>query len=209
VLETASPLDGTTSARASNSTASYLEKSWPAADDVYVVADVRFATLPTLAVRVLMISDLGTTVGGLQLQIDGSLRLRDGSTTVGVSSAPLVAGVTYRIGIHQKRGTGANGVLEGFVAADGTPFTTPFAAKSNGTWTTAADRLRVGATGGGVVDLTADDVLVDGAAMPGASAAIALATASAPLVFSDARFASSSVRFSSSSVPSTFACSIY
>ena len=127
-LVTAAPLVGVDSAGISSSTA-YLERSWTANDDVYVSAVIRFAARPTGAVRVLQISNAGTTVGNLQLQPNGALRLRKDSTTIGVDSAPLSAGVAYRIAIHQKRGTGADAVLEGFVAPLGTGLGTPFASQ--------------------------------------------------------------------------------
>jgi PKD repeat protein len=170
-IETATPLAGVASARVTGSTSAYLERSWSAIDDAYVVATIRFSALPTATTRILQISDLGTTVGSLQLQVTGTLRLRNGSTTVGADSAPLAAGVTYRIGIHQRRGTGSTASLEAFLAPVGTDFGAPFAGLASGTWTTAADRLRIGATAGGAIDLTMDDVLVDAAAMPGVGVA--------------------------------------
>jgi PKD repeat protein len=172
-LETATPLAGVASARVAGSTSAYLERSWSATDDAYVVATIRFTALPTAATRILQISNLGTTVGNLQLQVTGTLRLRNGSTTIGADSTPLAAGITYRIGIHQQRGTGTTAILEAFLAPAGTDFGAPFARLANGTWTTAADRLRIGATAGGAIDLTMDDVLVDAASMPGVTVAAA------------------------------------
>ena len=194
VLETTSPLAGIASARVVNSSTAYLERSWTAADDAYVVASIRFTTLPSAAVRVLQVSDLGTTVGNLQLQVNGALRLRDGSTIVGVDSPPLVAGTTYRIAIHQRRGTGSNGLLEAFVTPVGMEFGSPFATKGNGTWTTGADRLRIGATSGGAIDVTMDDVLVDGAVMPSASSTTASAGATTTALAASAATGSSTDR---------------
>jgi PKD repeat protein len=171
-LETVTPLAGVASARVAGSTSAYLERSWSATDDAYVVATIRFVALPTAATRVLQISNLGTTVGNLQLQVTGGLRLRNGSTTIGADSAPLAAGITYRIGIHQRRGTGTTAILEAFLAPAGTDFGAPFARLTTGTWTTAADRLRIGATAGGAIDLTMDDVLVDAASMPAVTVAV-------------------------------------
>ncbi len=182
-LETAAPLAGTTSARIVNSSTSYLERSWTAADDSWVAATIRFTAAPTAAVRILQLSDAGTTIGNLQLQVNGALRLRNGSTTVGSDSGPLAAGTTYRIAIHQKRGTGANAVLEAFVAPVGTSLGAPFSTGTNGTWTTAADRLRIGATAGGSIDLTMDDVVVD----DGPPVVTATATAAAQTFGSSAR----------------------
>ena len=72
--------------------------------------------------------------------------MRLDGTVIGADSAPLVPGTTYVVGLHQKRGTGSNGVLEAFLAADGAAFGAPFASRTNGTWTTGMDRLRIGAT---------------------------------------------------------------
>ncbi len=169
-LDQTSPLAGTTSATISASSTAYLEKSWTAANDAWIVATVRLAALPTTAVRILQIQDQGTTIGNLQLQTTGALRLRNNSTSVGSLSAPLQVGVSYRIAIHQRAGTGANAVLDGFVARTGDAFGPAFASLANGTWTTKADRLRIGATSGGVLSITMDDVLVDGASMPAPAA---------------------------------------
>jgi hypothetical protein len=79
-----------------------------------------------------------------------------------------VPGTTYRIGLHQKRGTGGNGVMEAFLAADGAAFGAPFASQVNGSWTTAMDRLRIGATNSTAVNVVLDDILLATGAMPGA-----------------------------------------
>ncbi|HEV7810068.1 MAG TPA: carboxypeptidase regulatory-like domain-containing protein [Candidatus Limnocylindrales bacterium] len=169
-LDTTSPLAGTASANIAASSTAYLEKSWTAANDAWIVANVRLAALPTSAVRILQIQDQGTTIGNLQLQTSGALRLRNNSTSVGGLSTPLQIGVSYRIAIHQGAGTGANAVLEGFVARTGDAFGPAFGSLTNGTWTTKADRLRIGATSGGALSITMDDVLVDGASMPALAA---------------------------------------
>ena len=64
-----------------------------------------------------MLSSAGTTSGNLLLTSTGRLRLRLDGTVIGADSAPLVPGTTYVVGLHQKRGTGSNGVLEAFLAA--------------------------------------------------------------------------------------------
>jgi hypothetical protein len=169
-LDTAAPINGNASAKIAASSTAYLEKSWTAATDAWIVANVRLAALPTTAVRILQIQDQGTTIGNLQLQTTGALRLRNNSTSVGALSTPLQVGVSYRIAIHQRAGTGTNAVLEGFVARTGDAFGPAFGSLANGTWTTKADRLRIGATSGGAVSISMDDVLVDGASMPAPAA---------------------------------------
>ena len=99
-------------------------------------------------------------------EVTDALRLRNGSTNIGVDSAPLAAGQVYRVGLRQRRGAGANGVLEAFVAAGDAPFGAPFATITNGSWSTAADRLRVGATISATLSATFDDIRIATAAMP-------------------------------------------
>ena len=127
---------------------------------------LRVVAIPSGSPRIVFLSNAGTTVGNLQLLPTGRLRLRNGSTTVGADSTPMTVGSTYLIGIHQKRGTGANAILEAFLAPDGGTFGTAFARTTTGTWTTAADRLRLGATNGTAINLTVDDVLIGSGSMP-------------------------------------------
>jgi len=180
-LETSTPIHGTASARFANTTG-YLQEGFTATDDTFVSMRLRLVTVPSGSPRIVFLSNVGTTVGNLVLTSTGRLRLRNGSTTVGADSAPLTAGSTYLIGLHQRRGTGANAVLEAFLAPDGGTFGTPFAGTSSGTWTTAADRLRLGATNGTAVDLTVDDVLIGSGSMPSplASTSTAVLAAAAP-----------------------------
>ena len=81
-------------------------------------------------------------------------------------STPLLPGTVYRVGLHQRRGTGSNAVLEAFLAPAGTAFGAPFASLATGTWTTSADRLRFGATSGSAIDATADNIALDAGATP-------------------------------------------
>ena len=175
VRETANPIVGAGSVTIPNLSSGYLDETFTAAADAYVAFDLRLNAKPTGSVRIVFLSDQGTTVGNLQLQASGALRLRNGSTTIGVDSAPLVVGTVYRVGLHQKRSTGANGVLQAYVAPAGAAFGTPFASLSTGTWTTSADRLRFGATAGSAVNMTADSIALDAGAMPGPVAASAAA----------------------------------
>ncbi len=167
VRETASPITGVGSVRIPNLTSGYLQEGFSAVPDMFVAFDLRLAAIPTSASRFILISDQGTTVGNLQLLPTGRLRLRNASTTVGADSAVLTVGTVYRIGLHQRRGTGSNGLLEAFLAPSGTDFSSPFASIATGTWTTSADRIRFGATAGGAFDATADTIALDAGAMPG------------------------------------------
>src|SRR5262249_33331405 len=97
---------------------------------------------------------------------NGSLRLRNGSTQVGRDSAlALQPNKLYRVGLHQKKGSGANAVLEAFVVQGDNLFGTPFASMTNGSRTTRADRVRLGATNSNAVDVWLDDIGLDNAAM--------------------------------------------
>jgi hypothetical protein len=119
-------------------------------------------------VRVALVSNAGTSVGGIFLRSNGALRLKNGTTTIGVDSAPLVVGAVYRVGLHQKRGTGANAVLEAYLAAGDAAFGAPFASTATGAWASQADRFRFGATTG-TLYATFDDIRLDAGAMPGPS----------------------------------------
>jgi hypothetical protein len=165
-LESSAPIKGVYSAVVPNASNAYLEENFTAADDLFVSLYVRVNALPTSDNRILQISNAGVTVGNVYLRVNGSLRLRVGSTTIGADTAPLAVGQVYRIGIHQKTGTSGNAVLEAFVAVGDAAFAAPFASTTTGTWTTAADRLRVGATVAVPVNLAVDDLRLNGAVMP-------------------------------------------
>jgi hypothetical protein len=144
----------------------YVQEDFAATDDLYLSFRLRLPALSSGSPRVVMLANGGTTTGNFVLTSTGRLRLRVGSTTVGVDSAPLQAGVTYRVGLHQRRGTGSNAIIEAFLAADGAAFGAPFARSTTGTWTTAADRLRIGATNGSAVNIVVDDVILANGVMP-------------------------------------------
>ena len=164
-LVTQGALSGNASARVNGSSA-YLEESFAATDDLYLVCSLRLDSVPSKDTRVIQLMNSGTTVGVVQIRPGRTLRLRVGSTNIGLESAPLGIGEEYRVGVHQRRGTGGNAVLEAFLAEGDDPFAAPFSSRTNGTWTTSATRLRLGATSGGPVNVVFDDVLLDAAAMP-------------------------------------------
>jgi hypothetical protein len=107
-------------------------------------------------------------VGNLMLNTNRTLRLRNGSASIGSESAALTPGQIYRVGLHQRRGSSGNAILEAFLAAGDTAFpATPFARIANGTWTSQANQLQFGATNGNAINALFDDVLLDAATMPG------------------------------------------
>ena len=164
--ETTSPILGSGSVRVPNLASGYLQEGFTAVPDLFVALDLRLTARPSSTSRILLVSDLGTTVGNLQLLPTGQLRLRNASTTIGVDSTALVVGTVYRVAIHQRQGTGSNAVLEAFFAPAGTAFGSPFATLTTGSWTTSADRIRFGATAGGALDATADNIALDAGALP-------------------------------------------
>ena len=189
-LETAAPLKEVFSVHVPNVSSSYFEETFTPTDDAYVSFYIRLNALPASTPRIALLSNAGTTVGNIVLKTDGTLRLRHGhpATTIGTSAVALIPGQLYRIGMHQKRGTGGNAVLEAFLAANDDPFGPPFAATNAGTWTTAADRYRAGATTT-AVDIVFDDIKLDGGSMPlpsgGAGTAPIMSLLPPSLTFSD------------------------
>ena len=168
-LETASPLKGADSMTISAGT-SYGTQTYTSTDEIFLSLYIRLAAIPSAQVRVVRITDAGTSVGALTLETTGKLTLRNGSTSVGATTAALTPGTLYRIGIHQKRGTGSNGILEGFVATGDANFGTAFASSGTQSFITQADSVQIGATTGTVGSFTLDDVRLDTGAMPGPSA---------------------------------------
>jgi hypothetical protein len=162
VLATTQTIKGGYAARTSGAGSSYLQEDFGATDNLFVSFYVRVNIIPSGDVRLALISNAGTTVGNLVLRSNGALRLRVGSTTIGMDSTPLSVGTVYRVGLHQTRG----GLLEAYWAVGDAPFGAAFAATSSGTWATPADRLRVGATTSAVLDAIIDDIRLDLAQMP-------------------------------------------
>jgi hypothetical protein len=164
-VETAAPINGIYSAAVAGGSA-YLEERFTGTSDLYVSFYVRIRSLPSSTARLLQILNGSATVGSLVLTPAGKLRLRIPSGRVGLDSAPLVVGRVYRVALHQRAGTGSDARLEGFLAEGAAPYGAPFAATGTGTWTTAADRLRLGATTSTVVKAVVDDVRLAADAMP-------------------------------------------
>jgi chitodextrinase len=166
-LDTTTPLKGSASAQFTTASG-YLNEDYPGVDDVFVSFYLRLNALPSSDARIIYIANAGTTVGNIVLRSTGALRLRVGTTTIGESAPLAIKPAYYRVGLHQKRGTGANAVLEAFVAPASAPsFGTPFAATTIGAWTTQANRQRFGATNGLAINAVFDEIILDSAAMPG------------------------------------------
>ena len=89
-----------------------------------------------------------------------------------MDSAPLTVGTRYKVQFHQKRGSGADAVLEGFITPADTPFGAPFAQSVTSTFTTRADRVRVGSTTNSATTPPRLDALIDDVIIHGGPAAI-------------------------------------
>ncbi len=113
-LETASPIKASGSVTATAGL-SYGQENYPATDEIFISFYLRIAALPSGQIRVVRISDQANTVGALTLESNGKLTLRNFTTSLGVSTTALTPGTTYRLGLHQKKGTGDNAILEGFL----------------------------------------------------------------------------------------------
>jgi hypothetical protein len=167
-LETGSPLKGADSMTIATGS-SYGTQSYTATDEIFISLYVRIGAIPAGQVRVVRIADGGTSVGALTLETTGKLTLRNGTTSIAATPSALVTGTLYRIGIHQRKGTGSNAVLEGFIATGDAAFGAPFASSSTQTFTSQTDSVQIGATTGTAGRLTLDDIRLDRGSMPGPS----------------------------------------
>jgi hypothetical protein len=167
-LETASPIKDA-NAVTINGGNSFGTQTFTASDEVFISLYVRLVSIPSGEIRMVRITDGGTSVGAITLESNGKITLRGGTTNLGASSSALVAGTVYRIGIHQKKGSGGNSVLEGFLATGDADFGAPFASNSAQSFATQADSVQVGASTSVVGNVTFDDIRIDTGAMPGPS----------------------------------------
>ncbi|HEX9441514.1 MAG TPA: alkaline phosphatase family protein, partial [Roseiflexaceae bacterium] len=168
VLETNAPIKGAYSAHIPNSGTGNLFENFSGAGDLYISFYLKLNARPASGARIALIANSGTTVGNIQLTSGGILQLRNGSTTLGSISAAqaLTAGSVYRIGIHQKKGTGGNAILEAYLATGDIPFGIPFASSATQSFTSAATKFSFGATNSVALDVYFDDIALDTVAMP-------------------------------------------
>lgn len=164
-VETAAPINGVYSAAVAGGNA-YLEERFTSTSDLYMSFYLRMRSLPSSQVRLLQIWNGSAMLGRLLLTPAGKMRLLKGSSKIGSDSAPLVVGRVYRIALHQRAGAGGDARLEGFLTEGAALFGAPFAATGSGTWTTAADRLRLGSLTSSVVRAVVDDVRLAADSMP-------------------------------------------
>ena len=142
-LETSTPLSGSYSATI-NSSSGYLREDFAGVNELYVSFYLRLNATPTASSRIALISNGSTSAGSVYLTTSRTLQLRNGSTTIGTSTA-LTVGTLYKVGLHQKAGSG-NAVVEAYVTPVGGAFGSPFATSATQSFTTQATRFSLGAT---------------------------------------------------------------
>jgi hypothetical protein len=173
-LDTTSKIKGVNSMRC-DAVGDFGREDVTASDSLFVSAYVNFVSLPgTTQTRILFIRNGTTALCGLRITSTGLVQLRDAAgTQIGASSGTAITtGNPFRIGLHYTKGTGANAVLEAFVASGDTAFSAAFASTSADTGTLQANRIEIGQGASGTVcDVYVDDVKIDDASMPGASVA--------------------------------------
>jgi hypothetical protein len=168
ILETANPINGSFSMRLPGATDSYLETRLVPVDDADIQLLFRPAARPSSDVRMLLLKSGFTSAGNVTFRSSGVLCLRYGTTYAGGSTGNsctkqgLTPGTTYRLRVHEVRGTGNDGLLEAFVTPMGTQFGSPFARTTSGTWTSKLDRMQVGSTTTVALDGTFDDLRIAG-----------------------------------------------
>lgn len=140
--------------------------------DLFFSFYVYLAQQVTQEFRFVQVSNDGTTQGSLHFRASGALQLsRFNGGFLGVASPVLAANTLYRVGFRQKAGTGANGVLEWYLAVGDAPFTTPIASVTTDTNTlaTATQRVAIGFTStGATLPLTfwIDNLRIDSRGLP-------------------------------------------
>ena len=165
-LESVSPLKGIYSARFPNVASSYLREDFTGVDEVFVSFYIKVNQAPSATSSILAVYNGSTRVGLIQLLTNGKLRLSNNGSPIGADSATLTYGTIYRVGLRQKKGSGANGIIEGYLATGDGGFTT-FASSTVQSFTTQATRVHVGATYTALTNMIIDSVRIDSVAMPG------------------------------------------
>jgi len=141
-----------------------------ASNTYYVSAYIKFTTLPASgSSRVLMIRNGSTFLARLYVTSAGVIQLRNGAgTQVGSNGPTMATGTIYRMGLRYTMGTGANAVLEAYLATGDDAFGAAFASTSSDAGTAQANRVEAGQQSGGTAAVAyLDSIRIDTAAMPG------------------------------------------
>lgn len=128
----------------------------------YVVLDAA-----SNAARVVRLVGAGGTIGSLVFNFNRTVQLQDGTSTVGSSATALTLGTVYRLGLRYVKGTGANAVLEGYLAVGDDEFGAPFASTTTSTRTDDVTEVQFGPTNANAADYRFDEIVVDTEALPG------------------------------------------
>jgi hypothetical protein len=179
-LETANPITGSYSARLANVGNAYLDKHMTAVDDLNLTFDLRLNAIPAADARIALTYSQVATVGNVVLRSSGLLCMRNGnawitgSATTSCTTSPLAIGKTYRIRLHELRGTGADGVFEAYLASGDEPFGAPFTRAATGNNAMRVDRVSVGSTTAVALDAVFDNIAIDGQPLQAPAAPSAL-----------------------------------
>ncbi|MEQ1760641.1 MAG: fibronectin type III domain-containing protein, partial [Vicinamibacterales bacterium] len=171
-VDGASPIKGTKSVLFTTPAApagAYLQEDLPATTDLFVSFYFRATAAPGGDVRLVLLTNGAVDQAELQYRATGVLRVRVAGIVVGTQSAALTPGTIYRIGFHQKAGTGTNGVVEAYLAVGDAAFGAPFMSSTTQTYTDGVTRMRIGAATSVALNATLDDIKLNGASMPGPS----------------------------------------
>jgi RHS repeat-associated protein len=165
-VETAAPIKGAFSARVPNTNTSYLREDIADTDSLFISFYLRVTTAPGSNTRILQVSNRTgpssvATAANIQLTTSRRLRLRYDGTSLPIDSAQLTLNTDYRVGVWQKKGTGANGLLAGYLAVGDAPFTSPYVMTNTLTFTTPAARVNLGASTGTAANIVVDNFRLD------------------------------------------------
>src|SRR5258706_5113811 len=135
-LESSAPLKSAYSARIPNTGSTYLQENFSGVNELYVSFYLKLTALPAATTQIALISNGATPVGNLRITSGGILQLYNNATLLGSGATALTAGTLYRIGLHQKKGTGSNAVLEVYLASGDALFGSPSFANTTQTFIT-------------------------------------------------------------------------
>jgi hypothetical protein len=160
---------------ATGGAASYGQEDWTATNDGFASAYFRFPTNPAGIINFLELRDGSSALARVRFTVTGgaSLRLVDSAgATIGTDFA-VTANTIYRIGLHYTIGSGANGVVEMFVATGDSAFGAADRSTTANSGITQVSRLRCGVTTAATFTVDFDDIRIDDTTMPGPSVASA------------------------------------
>lgn len=174
-LDTAAVIKGVQCARWA-AVSSGIGTLQPASDqnEVYFSFYIKFNAHAAAPRFLRCVDSAGLTTINLVINSTGapSVKLRNGSTTIGTSATQLTAGTIYRLGLRVKKNTGA-GVADGiatlYIAVGDTAFGAASVTSTAQVLDNPIDKIEVGATNSTAIDCYMDDLYWSDSAMPAAS----------------------------------------